>query len=157
VSKRPHATFRAAFVAEPVTGGADARVLDLDAHPLDPERPEWKQVAQSFMLFDAEGRIRVRSTNQVARRTAVGQDSRHHLIVVSTEGSYTLHDFATLLRSAPLGLTHAMSMDGGEEAQLCVRGRKFAYANFGTWSPGAKAPEPRDPTPLPAVIAVISE
>ncbi len=157
VSKRPHATFRAAFVADPVGGGPDARVLDLDSLSIDPARPEWRQVAQSFMLFDDQGRIRVRTTNQVARRTAVAEDSRHHVVIVSTEGSYTLHDFAILLKSAPLGLTHAMSMDGGEEAQLCVRGRKFAYANFSSWKPGAKAPDLSPAAPLPAVIAVLSE
>ncbi len=155
LSRRMHPTFRAALVAEPTRDGPRARVLDLEHERLDPKQPGWKEVAQSFMLFDGAGRIRVRKSPQIAQRTAVGEDRDHRVLVLTTEGSYSLYDFAQLLKSAKLGLTHAMSMDGGDEAQLCVRVGGFSYASFGAWDPGSegRAPEAAR-VPLPAVITV---
>jgi uncharacterized protein YigE (DUF2233 family) len=155
VSKRLHAGFRAALVAGPRGDDAAARVLDLDADALDPSAPEWEEVAQSFMLFDREGHTRVRKSDRVANRTVVGEDAHGRILVLTSEGGYTLWEFAQLLRERPLGLTHAMVMDGGYEAQLCVDSGSFRYASFGRWSRrGAGEDAPGARVRLPAVISV---
>lgn len=155
VSGRLHPTFKAALVAGPVDGGEKARVLDLEHVPLDPDRPRWREIAQSFMLFDRNGVVRVRKSPQIAPRTIVGEDRDGRLLVIASEGSYTLADFAALLQSAPLDLTHAMSMDGGAEAQLWVRAPAFQYASFGHWTEGRGEDELKSAVvPLPAVVTV---
>jgi hypothetical protein len=155
VSRRPHPTFRAALVAEPVGGGPGARVVDLERVPLDPARPGWREVAQSFMLLDSMGVVRVRRTDRVANRTAVAEDRDGRLLVVVSEGGYTLFDFARMLRALPLGVTLAMSMDGGNESQLVVRHGRFRYASFGRWNrDGDEADAATAATPLPAVVEV---
>jgi uncharacterized protein YigE (DUF2233 family) len=154
VSRRMHPGFRAALVAEPV--GRDtlharrARVLDLARDPLDADRPGWREVAQSFMLFDRDGSPRVRQSDQVAGRTVVGEDAEGRIVVVTSEGGYTLWDFARLLRGARLGLVNAMSMDGGREAQLVVDAGGMHYSSYGRQT----NPSPT-PVPLPAVVAVV--
>lgn len=157
ISSRAHAQFQAALVATPVKGAPAAHVLDLAKEPLDPHHPRWRDVAQSFMLFDAKGAIRVRKSVQVAARTAVAEDVNHRLLVITTEGGYTLHDFAQLLKAKPLHLTHAMSMDGGAEAELCVLAGAFHYGSFGHWDPNPGAPQPPGLVPLPAVVTVSAE
>src|SRR5689334_14589854 len=132
----------------------EARVLDLTREPLDAGRPEWAQVAQSFMLFDEAGGVRVRKSDRVANRTVVAEDGRGHLLVITSEGAYTLWDFAKLLKQAPLGLTHAMSMDGGYEAELCVRVDSYRYASFGHWDGNSETDALGSRTVLPAVITV---
>jgi hypothetical protein len=155
VSRRLHPTFRAALVADPLDGGAAARVLDLEREPLAPDSMRWREVAQSFMLFDREGKVRVRNTDKVANRTVVGEDRRGRLVVFTTEGGYTLDDFAHLIRRTPLEISHAMVMDGGNEAQMCVNAGGFHYACLGG---RIRGPEPGDAgaedAPLPAVISV---
>ncbi len=151
ISRRPHPTYRAALVAGPRHGGRSARVLDLSRDPLHPDSLRWAEVAQSFMLFDRAGTVRVRRSDQVANRTAVGEDARGRLVVLTTEGGYTLHDFALLLRRAPLDLALAMAMDGGREAEMMVRAGGFRYASFGQWERGAAPPAP---VPLPSVVTV---
>ena len=158
VSRRLHPTFKGALVAGPLKGGRAAQVIDLDEHPLDAARPGWLEVAQSFMLFDEKGVVRVKKSSQIAPRTVVGEDSEHRLLVIASEGSYTLNDLAILLKASPLRLTHAMSMDGGGEAQLVVRSGTFHYANFGHWTPGRAEDELRSAlAPLPAVVTVSIE
>lgn len=157
VSERLHPGFRAALVASPGEGGSGARVLDLDHDALDPARPGWQEVAQSFMLFDRGGRTRIRRSDVVANRTIVAQDGRDRILVITSEGGYTLWDLAELLQKAPLDLTHAMSMDGGYEAELTVSVAPFHYASFGRWNgPGDASDSPGARVPLPAVIAVMA-
>lgn len=154
ISRRPHPEFKAALVAGARGTRTRARVLDLAREPLDPRRTEWSEVAQSFMLFDRGGEVRVRRSERVANRTLVAEDEQGRLLVFTTEGSYTLHDMATLLRRARLGLTHAMSMDGGQEAALCVDTGNFRWASFGSWPRGSTPEGPGARVPLPTVIEI---
>jgi hypothetical protein len=155
VSRRPHPTFKAALVAGPRAAGAPARVIDLVREPLDPDSLGWDEVAQSFMLFDRSGAVRVRQSDQVAARTVVAEDRRGRLVVITSEGGYTLWDFARLLKDSPLGLSQAMAMDGGLEAEMVVSVGRFRYASFGPWDHGRPASDaPRPPVALPAVITV---
>jgi hypothetical protein len=106
------------------------------------------------MLFDRAGDTRVRRSDRIANRTVVGVDEHGWLVVCVSEGAYTLSDFAEVLTRSPLKLTHAMSMDGGLEAELVVKAPGLRYASFGDW------PKDRDPTapgalvPLPTVITL---
>jgi uncharacterized protein YigE (DUF2233 family) len=153
VSPKRHAGFRAALVAEPVGGDSArrprARVLDLAHDSLDSDHPAWREVAQSFMLFDRDGETRVRQTDQVAGRTAVGEDGRGRIVVATSEGGYTLWDYARLLRRRDLELKQVMNMDGGHEAQMLIDSGGFRYTSF------ARDPSAGAPVPLPAVIAVL--
>ena len=149
VSSKLHAEFQAALVAD----SGRAHVLDLARVPLG-ARQRWSDVAQSFMLFDHAGGVRVRRSDRIANRTVVGEDERGWIVVCVTEGAYTLADFAEVLQRAPLRLTHAMSMDGGLEAELVVRDRDFRYASFGDWPEDREPSAPGAVVPLPAVITV---
>ena len=177
VSSKMHPAFQALLVAEPAhdslksrAGSHDrapgnsaprgdrrpeqARVLDLDRDTLD-SRAGWREVAQSFMLFGRDGEIRVRRSDQVANRTVVAEDREGRMVIVTSEGGYTLRDLAIVLREAPLGLTQAMAMDGGHEAQLCVRAGNFRYASFGRWRAEDERPAAWDvQVPLPAVVVL---
>ena len=157
ISRRIHPDFKAALVADPVAGGRNARVLDLDRDPLDPRRPAWREVAQSFMLFDADGAVRVRKSDRIANRTVVAQDQAGRLVVITSEGAYTLRDFAEVLKRAPLRLTLAMSMDGGHEAEMCIKSGKFQWASFGRWEKNSQTASIGSLVPLPAVIEVRAE
>jgi hypothetical protein len=154
ISSRPHPDYKAALVASPVNGPPRARVLDLTRESIDPVTSEWREVAQSLMLFDDDGKLRIRKSSQVANRTVVAEDEQGRLLVITSEGGYTLHEFATLLESAPLKLAHAMNMDGGYEAELLVHSGGFRYASFGRWRDDQPPDAPGAHVPLPAVIVV---
>lgn len=158
VSRTLHPGYKAALVAAPDSGASTARVLDLTREPLDPEHPGWREVAQSFMLFDRTGAVRIRKSDRIANRTVVAEDRRGRLLVITSEGGYTLSDFAELLKATPLELSHAMCMDGGYEAELCVIADKFRYASFGHWQQDkdAAAESPGATTVLPAVVTVMA-
>jgi len=153
VSARLHPGFQAALVARSSAPPRRAAVLDLARDPL-PGNGGWDEVAQSFMLFDRASGLRVRRSSHVANRTAVAQDARGHLVVVVSEGGYTLAEFGEMLMDAPLGLTHAMAMDGGQESELVVAAGAFRYASFGPWPRNEAASAPGARVRLPAVVTV---
>jgi hypothetical protein len=157
VSGTLHPGYKAALVAAPDSGGPGARVVDLTREPIDPRHPGWREVAQSFMLFDRTGTVRIRKSDRIANRTVVAEDRRGRLLVITSEGAYTLSDFAELLKATPLEIVQAMCMDGGYEAEMCVSVDKFRYASFGRWEKDADAAEsPGAMTPLPTVVTVMT-
>ena len=157
ISTDVHPAFKAALVASPTHGAPAIRVLDLERQALDPRAPGWREVAQSFMLFDRGGNVRVRRTDRVANRTVVLEDRHGRVVVLTTEGGYTLADLAEWTRRAPLAAAQAMAMDGGYEAEMCVRTSEFRYASFGRWDGSGDGATPGAHAPLPAVVAVESE
>jgi uncharacterized protein YigE (DUF2233 family) len=157
VSPRLHPGFKAMLVSSPLKGGRGARVIDLAFETFDEENPAWKDVAQSFMLFDRTGKIRTRKSGQVANRTVVAEDRHGRLLVITSEGAYTLYEFATLLQESPLHLIHGMAMDGGHEAELCVEAGNFRYASFGPWDGQTDSDALGARVPLPAVVSVSRE
>lgn len=153
--RRPHPDFQALLVAGRRSDGRGARVLDLTSHPRSPDSLPWNEVAQSFMLFDTSGTLRARRSERIANRTVVAEDRQGRLLVVVSEGAYTLADLAHVLQQSTLGLRHAMNMDGGREAELVVARGSFRYASFGQWSPGDDHPGSTvAQVPLPTVISV---
>lgn len=155
LSRSPHPGYQAALVADRYGRGEGARVLDLSIAPRHPDSLLWNEVAQSFMLFDSSGALRVRRSERIANRTIVAEDRHHRLLVMVSEGAYTLADLAFVLQHSPLQLTHAMSMDGGREAELVVMRGNFRYASFGAWPAEDEPPlGVADRALLPAVITV---
>lgn len=155
LSRNPHPSYQAALVADRRGKGEGARVLDLSRAPKDPDSLAWNEVAQSFMLFDSSGVLRVRRSERIANRTVVAEDRRRRMVVIVSEGAYTLADFAWVLQHSPLQLSHAMSMDGGREAELVVVRGRFRYGSFGPWLGSDAHPSGVSArTPLPAVITV---
>jgi hypothetical protein len=152
VSGRLHPDYQAALVAR--ADGSGAHVLDLATEPLDPDSLAWGEVAQSFMLFEHGGGLRVRHTDRISNRTVVADDDHGRVVVFTSEGGYTLADFGELLQRSPFGLVEAMSMDGGLEAEMVVRWERFRYASFGVWNdqhvPAALGAQ----VTLPAVITL---
>ena len=155
LSRRAHVGYHAVLVADRPGPGEGAHVLDLASIPTTPESLAWNEVAQSFMLFDSAGTLRVRRSERIANRTIVGEDKRGRIVVMVTEGAYTLADLAFVIQKSDLRLMHAMSMDGGREAELVVATHGFRYASFGEWkTTDAHPAAPAARVPLPAVITL---
>lgn len=131
-----------------------ARILDLRYTPFEPGLNPYRQAAQSLMLLDRFGMLRVRRSAKVANRTALAIDDKGRILVVVTEGGHTLWELAQALKDGGLGLREVMTMDGGGESQLAVKAADFNYEHYGRPSPAPDLPWARQT--LPAVLAIFS-
>lgn len=119
-SKR-HATWQGLFAAEPAADRSRrARVLDLTFDTFDEQQVPYREVAQSLMLLDRTGKIRVRQTGKRAHQTLVAEQSDGHLLVLKTTEVVSLHALGECLRDAFPSLRQVMAMDGGSSSDLAV-------------------------------------
>ena len=156
-SKR-HPTWLGLFVAEPVEDRSRrARVLDLTFDTFDERQPSYREVAQSLMLLDRTGKVRVRQTGKRAHQTLVAEQGNGHLLVLKTTEAVSLHALGECLRDAFPSLRQVMAMDGGSSSDVAVspllRQATSKMAGVHTWMPlleGSIATH----VGLPAVIGV---
>ncbi len=145
------------FLADPEdTSLPLARVLDLRYSAFDPEHSPYRQAAQSIMLLDRFGQIRVRRSAKVAHRSAVAEDDHGRILFMVTEGGHTLWELASFLKTTGLGLREVMCMDGGQEAQMVVQVGGFHYHQYGGPTGSPEFPLPWPAPALPAVLAVFA-
>jgi uncharacterized protein YigE (DUF2233 family) len=119
-SKR-HTTWLGLFVAEPAEDHARrARVLDLSFDKFDEQRVPYREVAQSLMLLDRTGKVRVRQTGKRAHQTLVAEQSNGHLLVLKTTDVVSLYAIGECLRDAFPSLRQVMAMDGGSSSDITI-------------------------------------
>ena len=138
-SKR-HPTWLGLFVAEPVEDRSRrARVLDLTFDTFDERQPSYREVAQSLMLLDRTGKIRVRQTGKRAHQTLVAEQGNGHLLILKTTEVVSLHALGECLRDAFPSLRQVMAMDGGSSSDVTVspllRQATSKMAGVHTWVP----------------------
>ena len=156
-SKR-HATWQGLFVAEPAESGSRrARILDLTFDTFDEQQPSYRDVAQSLMLLDRTGKIRVRQTGKRAHQTLVAEQGNGHLLVLKTTEVVSLHALGECLRDAFPSLRQVMAMDGGSSSDVAVspslRHVTSTMAGFHSWIPLLEASTTTH-IGLPAVIGI---
>ncbi|HSF68554.1 MAG TPA: phosphodiester glycosidase family protein [Nitrospiraceae bacterium] len=116
-----HATWLGLFVAEPAADRLRrARVLDLIFDTLDEQNVPYREVAQSLMLLDRTGRVRVRQTGKRAQQTLVGERGDGHILVLKTTEVASLHALGECLRDEFPSLRQVMAMDGGSSSDIAV-------------------------------------
>jgi uncharacterized protein YigE (DUF2233 family) len=127
--------WKGVLAGEPRSGQAlpQVAILDLEHEPFRLEQTPWRVALQSFMLLDRNGGKRVRRSEWHASRSAAAIDRQGRLLLLHTEGAWTLWELADWLSRSDLDVREALSMDGGFEAQMCVRSGAFEYVSYGGW------------------------
>ena len=159
LGSRRHNTWQGLFVAEPQTplSAPKAGVLDLASDVFHEESPAYLEAAQSLMLLDRKGTIRVRQTGKRAYQTVVAEDQDGHMLILKSLGLVTLHGLGQCLRDTLPSITLAMAMDGGSSSDLVVseslwkdREPSDARANWKDLFTGRSTAH----IPLPAIIGL---
>ncbi len=153
-----HASWMGLFVAEPTGGGPSrAGILDLLIDPFDEERPAYGEAAQSLMLLDRTGKVRVKQTGKLSQQTIVAELRNSHILIIKTTEVVALHAIGQCLRDAYPTVLQAMAMDGGSSSDLSISPalRQAVQKTTGTheWMTLVSS-EPTGHVGLPAVIGI---
>lgn len=155
---RRHTTWMGLFVAEPTTvGRQQAGILDLSVDEFDESQPPYEEAAQSLMLLDRSGKVRVRQSGKRAHQTIVAENTQGHILVFKTTEPTPLYEIGMCLRDSYPNVRQAMAMDGGSSSDMTVNAS--LRKNFKSDS---RAPRwvsllnlgPSGHLPLPAVIGI---
>jgi uncharacterized protein YigE (DUF2233 family) len=116
---KKHHSWQGLFAAEPTDGTLrKARVLDLAFDGFAEEAPLYREAAQSLMLFDRTGKLRVRDSGRRAFQTVVAEDGGGAILVIKTVDIVSLHHLADCLHRQMPSLQQAMAMDGGASSDV---------------------------------------
>jgi hypothetical protein len=123
----------------------------------DERQPPYREVAQSLMLLDRTGKVRVRQTGKRAHQTLIAEQVNGHLLVLKTTEMVSLHALGECLRDAFSSLRQVMAMDGGSSSDVAVspslRQATSKMAGFHTWIPLLEGSTTTH-VGLPAVIGI---
>ncbi len=118
---KQHATWLGLFAAEPtVPSAATARILDLAVESFDEQRPSYREAAQSLMLLDQTGKIRVKRTGKMAQQTIVAEQENGKIMLFKTTQSAGLYEIGQCLHQIFPTVRRAMAMDGGSSSDLAL-------------------------------------
>ena len=149
-----HVGWKGVLVLDPKEAGlAPAALLDLSLPEDVALEDKYATAIQSMMLFDRKGDIRVRRSERLARRSAIALDNQGRVILLVTEGAYTLWDTGALLRESGWDLVQALALDGGNEASLIVEANGVRYRSYENDRSGSDA---ATLVTLPSILAVRS-
>ena len=116
---KKHHSWQGLFAAEPTdTKLRKARVLDLAFEGFAEESPSYREAAQSLMLLDRSGKLRVRDSGKRAYQTVVAEDNTGSILVIKTVDIVSLHDLADCLHQHMPSIQQAMAMDGGSSSDV---------------------------------------
>ncbi len=118
---RRHRLWKGILLAEPIDPSYPlAQTIDLNEYPEFDVEGAYSQAVQTMMLVDSNHLIRVNQTDKQARRTLVAEDTSRRILLIVTEGDYTLWEIGQWILGAGLDVTRALAMDGGAQAQLAL-------------------------------------
>ena len=121
VGSKRHASWMGLFVAEPIeTGSSRAAILDLSIDPFDEQRPGYGEAAQSLMLLDRTGKVRVKQSGKQSQQTIVGELQDGHIVIMRTTEVASLYAIGRCLHEAYPQIRQAMAMDGGSSSDLSI-------------------------------------
>ena len=116
---KKHHSWQGLFAAEPIDSKLKkARVLDLAFEGFTEDAPAYREAAQSLMLIDRTGKLRVRDSGKRAYQTIVAEDDRGAILIVKTADLVSLHDLAECLHQQMPSIQQAMAMDGGSSSDI---------------------------------------
>ena len=116
---KKHHSWQGLFAAEPTDNRLrKARVLDLAFEGFTEEAPVYREAAQSLMLLDRTGKLRVRDSGKRAYQTVVAEDGDGAILVIKTVDIVSLHHLAECLHQQMPSIQQAMAMDGGSSSDV---------------------------------------
>ena len=145
---------RAMLVFNPIgTGAPPVRILDKQCEDFDSEMRAYKTVVQSIRMISCKGVNVWKPQIKKWSTAAIGMDKNGSVLFIQTETAFATHDLINELLALPIGITRAMYVEGGPQAQLYVASGGKTFEFVGQLSPIFSGGGPLA-WPLPNVIGI---
>ncbi len=132
------------------------KIIDRDCEDLDEWTGRYGTLVQSIRMISCDGRNVWARQPRRWSTAAIGTDEAGRVLFVHVRSPYSTHDLIEMLMELPLGLTHAMYVEGGPEAQLYVSAGGEELEFVGSFESAVNEDDDNDHAwPVPNVIGVV--
>lgn len=138
------------------SGGSSAIMIDLDAPGAMERLKAYETVVQNLRLIKAPGENVWQQQPKRWSEAALAWDSSGRLLFLFSRTPHSMWELNQLLLALPLGIVHAMHMEGGPEASLSVHAGGVDLDLSGSFETGFY-PSDGNPGqwPIPNVLGVL--
>jgi hypothetical protein len=127
-------TYESVLVFDPIDGKRPgARILDRDAPGFADEVAGYRAVVQNLRLIKGPGVNVWKPNGRRWTESAVAMDKAGRILFLFSRTPFEMADFVERLLASPLGITHAMHVEGGPEASLSVRAGRESFDLAGSY------------------------
>jgi len=147
----------AAFDPRDAAASAPFRIFDLDAPgvTLEAIRGEYRSLVQNLRLIRKPGENRWSAQPRRWSEAALGEDADGRVLLIHSRAPFSMHELNRLLLDAGIGLVAAQHLEGGPEAQLCVRAGATELELVGSFETGFREDEGNTVAwPVPHVLGL---
>jgi hypothetical protein len=112
---------RTVLAFDPLDGGVpSAQIIDRSCQDFDALRPRYAGLVQSIRMISCRRENVWRQQEQRWSISSIAMDDAGRLVLIHARSPFSTHDLIENLLELPLGLTRAMYLEGGAQAQLYV-------------------------------------
>ena len=160
IGPKKNLSSRGMLLAEPTDNSLPlADLIDFEFDEFNYKNTEYTQGVQHWpILLNRNGKLKVLETDWQANRTIIAKDFDGNILSMTTEGGFfTLYNFGKFLKNSDLNIHTAMNLDGGYEAEMCIKTPNLDYTTYGqfeTYGPDRDVTIRGVKYPLPSVIGV---
>ena len=112
------------------------QIIDRECQDFEALRPLYGTLVQSIRMVSCRGANVWSRQERRWSTAAVGMDGRGRVLFLFARSPFPTHDFIDLVLGLPIDLRGAMYVEGGPEAQLCVRAGGLDLEKFGSFETG---------------------
>jgi hypothetical protein len=109
------------------------KLIDRQCDGFDTWSPKYGTLVQSIRMVSCKGKNVWTQQPKKWSIAAIGMDHDGRVLFIHVRSPYTVHDFINILLGLPLGLSRAMYVEGGPEAQLYVRNAEKEHEFVGSY------------------------
>ena len=113
----------------------EVRIIDRQCDEFDEWKRRYGSLIQSIRMISCEGRNVWRAQGKKSSISSVGIDDAGRVLFIHSEFELSTHDLIKILLELPLGISRAMYVEGGPQAQLYVNAGGRSYEFTGHLNP----------------------
>lgn len=132
------------------------KIIDRQCEDFEALKSKYGTLVQSIRMISCKGKNVWNQQPQKWSTAAVGIDHQGRVLFIHVRSPFTTHDLINMLMELPLGLSRAMYLEGGQEAQLYVQSGDQEYEFAGRYETGLDEDNQNlYAWPIPNVIGIV--
>lgn len=105
------------------------KIIDRQCEDFHTWKNKYGTLVQSIRMISCKGRNVWSQQPQKWSTAAIGIDHQDKVLFIHVRSPYSTHDLINIIKMLPVDISRAMYVEGGPEAQLCIRngGKEYEF------------------------------